>query len=138
MAVVTTDLESRLQDWARVWGGGIYGIGGGSSSPLGSMIKWGGRAPSGLGHMPETPLADEVNQVVSDLMRSARGRTPAAVLKCEYFHLGWALEHKLDDLRARSVELGRTTYYKNLRIARDHVRDALGLIDHEKQAVYEL
>jgi len=100
----------------------MYGISGGANSPMGSMIKWGGRPPSGLGHMPETPLADEVNDAVSALMRQPLGRVPALVLKCEYLTPGKPMESKLQELREEHAEtLSRVRYYQHLQTGRRYV-----------------
>lgn len=117
-----SDLEARLTEWGRVYGGGRYGLDEGMKSPLGSMMKWGGRPPSGLGQEPATPEADEVHAAVRALQRQSEGRLAAAALQEEYFYPGQPVDTKLRRLsRDTRSEVSRVRYYQLLRLARIHV-----------------
>lgn len=116
------DLEARLTDWGRVYGGGRYDLAEGIKSPLGTMMKWGGRPPSGLGQEPATPQADEVHAAVRALARQSGGRLAAAALQEEYFYPGQPVDTKLRRLaRDTRSEVSRVRYYQLLRVARIHV-----------------
>lgn len=117
----TGDLEARLRDWAAAYAGGIYDLDEGIKSPMGQMMKWGGRPPTGLGQTPATPEADDVQDAVHALAIQPQGRLPAAVLRCEYFHPSWTMEDKLDDLRGDGFDVPRTRYYQHLQSARKYV-----------------
>lgn len=115
-------------DWGRVYGGGRYGLNEGLKSPLGSMMKWGGRPPSGLGQEPATPEADEVHAAVRALACQSGGRLAAAALQEEYFFPGQPVDTKLRRLaKSARAEIGRVRYYQLLRIARVHVAGWLRL-----------
>lgn len=115
------DLEERLRDWASAYAGGSYDLDESIRSPMGQAMKWGGRPPTGLGQIPATPEADEVQDAVHALAVQPDGRVPAAVLRCEYFHPGWAMDHKLDDLRSDGFDVPRTRYYQHLQSGRKYV-----------------
>ncbi|MGH8158385.1 MAG: hypothetical protein ACREPQ_09705 [Rhodanobacter sp.] len=118
----TADLEARLTDWANVYGGGRYGISDGLKSPMGSMMKWGGRPPSGLGQDPPTPEADAVQDAVRALERQQHGWLPAQVLRCEYLTPGQPIDSKLQRLRAAGSSVSdRARYAQLLAEGRKHV-----------------
>jgi len=126
------ELESRLVEWGREYGGGKYGIRGeivdgvvvGSSygdSPLASLMKWHGRPPDGLGFAPASTGADEVDAAVRALALQSMGRLPAIIVTLEYWLPGQPVESKLMRLRKRGDNVGRVRYYQHLRIAKIHV-----------------
>lgn len=138
-----SDLEQRLVEWGKEYGGGRYGIKAtiengvvtGASygdSPLASMMKWHGRPPDGLGYESSCTAADEVHDAVKALIATEQGWVPSEVLRCEYWLPGQPLEMKLQKLRYIGNNLGRTSYYKHLRTARIFVAGALGLRVHEE------
>lgn len=122
------DLEARLLDWGRVYGGGRYGLSEGIKSPLGTMMKWGGRPPSGLGQEEATPQADEVHAAVRALARQSAGRLAAFALQEEYFNLGQPMEAKLKRItRFAQSDVSRVRYHQLLRVGRIHVAGWLRL-----------
>ena len=122
-----SDLEQRLVEWGREYGGGRYERESGSGSWLSSMMKWHGRPPSGLGYVASCTAADEVQKAVEALSQHEGGLIPACVLSCEYLTPGQPLESKLHRLRQRGDNLGKTSYYKHLRKARQFVAGHLNL-----------
>ncbi|PXV60676.1 hypothetical protein SAMN04487785_102404 [Dyella jiangningensis] len=114
-------LEDRLVEWGKEYGGGRYGDIGGSGSPLASMMKWHGRAPTGLGHVPVWTAADDVQEAVMALAKQEQGWLPAQILRCEYLTPGQPMESKLQKLRRIGDNVGRVRYYQHLRTARIHV-----------------
>lgn len=116
------DLEARLVEWGREYGGGKYELQEGLQSPMGSMMKWGGRPPSGLGQNPPTPGADEVQAAVHALAQQISGWPAANVLRVEYFHLGRPVQAKIQSLHAMGIMVSdRARYSQLLRDARIHV-----------------
>lgn len=130
------ELEARLAEWARVYGGGRYGLSEGLKSPMGSMMKWGGRAPTGLGQEPATPDADAVQDAVRALEQQGRGWLPAQVLRCEYLTPGVPIESKLQRLRRVGENVSRVRYYEHLRTARVHVAGWLRIPFDDESVVY--
>jgi len=132
------DLEQRLIEWAREYGGGKYGINAQiengvvvevsyGNSPLASMMKWHGRPPEGLGYVPTNTAADEVQQAYEALCGQEQGWLPAQVLRCEYCLPGQPIESKIQKLARFGEHLGRTSYYKRLRQARKFVAEKIGI-----------
>jgi hypothetical protein len=122
------ELETRLKEWADEYGGGRYesyiGLG---NSPLASMMKWHGRPPSGLGHVPLNTAADEVEEAYEALCKQEQGWLPAQVLRCEYCLPGQPIESKIQKLARFGEQLSRVRYYQLLRVARIHVAGWLHL-----------
>lgn len=127
-----TQLEDRLIEWGREYGGGKYGIRGeivdgvvvGSSygdSPLASLMKWHGRPPDGLGFEPSCSAADEVDAAVRALALQPMGRLPAVIVTLEYWLPGQPVESKQGRLRKLGDNVSRAGYYNHLRIAKVHV-----------------
>lgn len=127
-----SDLEQRLVEWGREYGGGKYGIKAtiedgvvtGASygdSPLASMMKWHGRPPDGLGYQPCNTAADEVDEAVRALSVQPQGLLPSIVLTLEYWLPGQTVESKLSRLRKRGDNVSRVRYYQHLRLAKIHV-----------------
>lgn len=115
------DLENRLLEWGKEYGGGKYEDIGAVKSWLGSMVKWGGRAPTGLGYVPIGTAADDVQEAIEALSRQDGGELPSCVIRCEYLTPGQPMEMKLQRLRRMGENPGRVRYYQHLRIARIHV-----------------
>lgn len=124
-----SELENRLTEWARHYGGSRYENESGGHSWLASLMKWHGRPPSGLGFATECRPADEVQQVVEDLQREDWLRSQ--VLRCEYLTPGQPIHSKLQRLRRLGENMGRSTYYARLRSARRYVAARLGIRDDE-------
>lgn len=127
-----TQLEDRLIEWGREYGGGKYGIRGeivdgvvvGSSygdSPMASLMKWHGRPPDGLSGAPSCSAADEVDEAVRALALQPMGRLPSIVVTLEYWLPGQPIESKQMRLRKLGDNVGRASYYNHLRIAKVHV-----------------
>lgn len=121
------DLERRLVEWGKEYGGGRYEFASGGLSPLYVMMKWHGRPPQGLGYTPTNTAADEVHAAVKALAAQEQGWLPAEVLRCEYWLPGQPIDSKLQKLRRIGDNVGRTTYYKHLRRARQFVAESLNL-----------
>jgi hypothetical protein len=115
------DLEARLVEWGREYGGGKYEQESGGSSPLASLMKWHGRPPTGLGFVSDNLAADEVQAAVEALVKQGTGYVPANVIRCEYWLPGQPVHSKLQKLRAMGIGLQRVQYYQKLREARIHV-----------------
>ena len=122
-----SDLEARLVEWGKEYGGGRYEFLGSLTSPMESLMKWHGRAPSGLGQTQTCTAADEVQSAVMALEAQAQGAIPAMVLRCEYLTPGQPIESKLQRMRRAGENLARVRYYQHLRIARIHVAGWLRL-----------
>jgi hypothetical protein len=135
MARRTADLEARLTDWASAYGGGRYGLSEGLKSPMGSMMLWGGRPPSGLGQTPQTPDADRVEDAVRALEKQDHGWLPVQVIRCEYFTPGQPLDMKLQSLRKIGENVSKARYYQHLRTARMHIAAWLHIPMSEEDGV---
>ena len=120
-----TDLEQRLVDWGREYGGSRYESASSGASPLASLMKWHGRAPQGLGYAPMSTAADEVQKAVEALAKQTGGLAPAMVLRCEYLTPGQPNEAKRSRLRAVGQAMGRVRYYQHLFTARVYVAGCL-------------
>ncbi len=116
-----TDLESRLIEWGKEYGGGKYEFASGGGSWLASMMKWHGRPPQGLGYVATNTAADEVHAAVKALAAQEQGWLPAEVLRCEYWLPGQPVDSKLQKLRRIGDNVSRVRYYQHLRVARVHV-----------------
>lgn len=120
----TDELESRLRDWCREYGGGQYeNIGWQGLSPLAVLMTYHGRAPQGLNPGPvgsRTP-ADDVQAAVMALGAQSQGWLPAQVIRVEYLMPGKPIEAKLQGLRRLGSSVSRVRYYQLLRLARVHV-----------------
>jgi hypothetical protein len=138
-----SDLEARLTEWGKEYGGGKYGIHGEivdgvvmasyGNSPLASMMKWHGRPPDGLGYVPTFTAADEVDEAVRALAVQPMGRLPAIVLTLEYWLPGQPIDSKTKKLRGLGDNVGRVRYYQHLRLARIHVAGWLHLAFSEEK-----
>lgn len=116
------ELEERLVEWGREYGGGRYEALGAGNSPLASMIKWHGRPPQGLSYdVGDTAKADEVQHAVEALAAQQKGFVPSLVIRCEYLLPGQPNESKLQRLRRLGHSMIRVRYYQHLRLAQVHV-----------------
>lgn len=123
-----SNLEARLVEWGKEYGGGKYEeIGWQGKSPLASMMKWHGRPPDGLGYESNFTGADEVDAAVRALALQPEGRLPAIVVTLEYWLPGQPVESKQQKLRRIGDNVGRTKYYGFLRIAREFISGAIGV-----------
>lgn len=114
-------LEKRLQEWVSEYGGGKHAQLEAGTSWLWSLIKWHGRAPTGLGYEATgSTAADEVQAAVEALQRQKHGWTPAAVLRCEYFS-GASKYEKLHRLARIGLKMDETRYSQHLRVAKIHI-----------------
>lgn len=120
-----TDLESRLVEWGREYGGGKYeDTGWQGASPLLTMMTYHGRAPQGLNprnRKDRTP-ADDVHDAVQALGRQRGGWNASCVIRAEYMLPGQPVIAKLQKLRAAGVSVSdKSRYSQLLREARIHV-----------------
>lgn len=117
-----TDLEARLVEWGKEYGGGKYEHESGGSSPLASLMKWHGRPPTGLGFVPVNTAADEVHAAVKALAQQTSGYAAANVIRCEYWMPAQPVQAKMQKLRAMGIPVSdRARYSQLLRDARIHV-----------------
>jgi len=141
-----TTLENRLVEWGKEYGGGRYGIkativdgvvscASYGDSPLASMMKWHGRPPDGLGYYSSCTAADEVDTAVRALSLQPQGLLPSIIVTLEYWLPGQPIESKQARLRKRGDHVGRTTYYKHLRVARKFIAEYLGVAFCETEEV---
>jgi hypothetical protein len=131
-----SDLEARLTEWGKEYGGGKYeDIGWQGKSPLASMMKWHGRPPDGLGYEAVFTAADEVDEAVRALALQPEGRLPAVVVTLEYWLPGQPIEAKQQKLRGIGDNVGRVRYYQHLRTARIHIAGWLHIAFSEDDAV---
>lgn len=117
-----SELERRLHEWAKEWGGGKYRSEseGGGGSWLASMMKWHGRPPSGLGYVPIDTPADDVQDAVIALGAQNGGWIPACVLRAEYFSAA-PKQEKLRRLGSIGMPMDESRYSRHLRVAKVHV-----------------
>lgn len=125
-------LEMRLIEWGREYGGGRYeDTGWHGVSPLYSLMRYHGRPPQGLS--PKTTKdwtpADEVQRAVDTMAREQAGHTRGQVIRCEYMTPGLALDSRLQRLRSIGCPMSRSTYYRHLKEARSVVARMLGLME---------
>jgi hypothetical protein len=117
-----SDLEARLTEWGKEYGGGKYeDIGWQGKSPLASMMKWHGRPPDGLGYEAVFTAADEVDEAVRALALQPAGRLPAIVVTLEYWLPAQPVESKQQKLRKLGDNVSRAQYYHLMRTAKVHI-----------------
>ena len=117
-----SDLEARLSEWGKEYGGGKYEqIGWQGKSPLASMMKWHGRPPDGLGYENLRTSADDVDAAVRALAVQPDGRLPAIIVTLEYWLPGQPIESKQQKLRDIGDNVARRGYYSHLQIARVYI-----------------
>jgi hypothetical protein len=120
----SSDLEFRLAEWAKEYRGGKYDhIGWPSKSTLHAAMVFQGPPPriAITRGVPITTAGDEVQDAVKALELQPVGERPAAVLRCEYFDPGAAIEHRLQKMRRIGMGCSRADYYQSLRVAKVHV-----------------
>lgn len=120
----TNDLEQRLVEWGKEYGGGKYEDNGWQGvSNIYPLTKYHGRPPQGL--MPprrgSRTQADDVQDAVRALETQPAGFRPAMVIRAEYIEHGKPFESKRQGLKKIGQSMGRSDYYKSLKIARVHV-----------------
>ncbi len=133
-----TELERRLREWGKEYGGSRYDdIAWPSSSAMAILIKYHGRAPDNLN--PRAVLgtsADQVEDAVRVLAAERTGRERAAIIRTEYWMRNAAMEHKLQCLRERHrVNIGVRGYYTQLQLARSFLAGWLRLPVREPSEV---
>jgi hypothetical protein len=120
-------LESRLQDWAREYGGGRYATLGFSTGEhiLARLIEFGGFLPGSSAPRSAIALtgADEVEQTVRRLAKCWPAH--ARVLRCDYFAPNMAMENRLNMLRKLGHKVSRSGYYTRLESAKLYVAASL-------------
>lgn len=128
MAKRVSDLEARLIEWGKEYGGSRYEYDSGGGSPMGSMIKWGGRPPTGLGHDAITTAGDDVQAAYMALAKQSHGWVPSEVLRCEYWLTGQTRDeklHKLHKLAKIGAKMDAVRYCQHLRMAKIYVAGSL-------------
>lgn len=120
-------LESRLDDWAREYGGGKYATLGFSTGEhvLAKLIEYGGFLPGSTGprNMVSLTMADEVEQIVRRMGKTWPAH--AAVLRCDYFCPKMAMDARLEMLRKAGFKMGKASYYIKLESAKLYVAGSL-------------
>lgn len=108
------------------------------------MIRWGGRAPQGMGGAGWVwTAADDVHEAVAALEKQPHGYAPAMVLRAEYLTPGQPRVEKMRRLRRLGIQLDTTRYSQHLRLAKVHVAGWLKLpfeepmTDHERLEMLE-
>jgi hypothetical protein len=115
------DLEVRLTEWGKEYGGGKYGGVLGGGSVLATMMKWHGRPPFGLNSAPAGTAAEEVNEAVLALALQEKGFAPSQVIRIEYTLPGQPRESKRQKLSKIGLQMGDVRYCQHLRLAKIHV-----------------
>lgn len=127
MAVVSKlVLESRLEDWAREFGGSRYAtIGKSGPHILARLIEFGGFLPASSGprNMVSLTMADEVEQIVKRMAKTWPAH--AKVLRCDYFCPKMAMDDRLEMLRKAGHKIGKASYYIKLESAKLYVAGSL-------------
>lgn len=118
------DLEQRLIEWGREYGGGRYEDNGWHGvSNIYPLTRYHGRPPQGLvpPRKGSRTRADDVQDAIMALMEQPSGLRPAMVIRAEYLEPGKPFESKQQGLKRIGQAMGRSDYYKQLKIARVHV-----------------
>lgn len=126
------ELEGRLIEWGKEYGGGKYeNIGWQGKSPIITLMTYHGRAPEGLGYHPNPSKApaDYVEEAVARLQVQRSGYRAAMVIRAEYMLPGQPVVSKLQKLCRIGVDLhgSRSRYSQLLTAARMFVAGHLGL-----------
>lgn len=123
-----SELERRLENWAKEYGGGRYEhVGWNSRNMLATLIEHEGFVPDARGYIPVAiqTQADEIECAVRAMEASGMFK-PGRVLRCEYFMPNSAEEVKLQNLRALGLGMSRSGYYNYLAQAKAYVAGAIG------------
>jgi len=107
------ELDDRLKYWGNEYSRKV--VLGSGGSWLASLIRWHGRAPSGLGQDSTDTEADEVEAAVQFLEVQPAGRQMAEVLRAHY------MSHEPRERRLRRLQLSTVRYSQLLRAGRIHV-----------------
>lgn len=121
-----TELERRLQEWAREYGGKDHGNGWPGRNFLATLVEHEGFVPNSRGYVP-VPIrtaADEIERAVMDMERQGFFK-PGRVLRCEFFMLRSPFEAKMQNLREIGLPMSRAGYYLYLGQAKAFVMGAL-------------
>jgi hypothetical protein len=121
------DLESRLVEWGKEYGGGKYeDVGWHGYSPLITLMTYHGQAPQGLNprtSKDRTP-ADDVEDAITTLASQQGGWHAANIIRAEYTLSGKPVDAKIQILRSLKPPVhvsGRARYSQLLQIGRVHV-----------------
>lgn len=118
------DLEARLNEWGKEYGGGRYdNIGWQGASPIVTLMTYHGRAPQGLNpaRVETNGSADEVEAAVRALQSQRSGRVLADVLRCEYYVRDIERQDRLRKLSRIGHRMETSRYSHHLRSAKIHV-----------------
>jgi len=118
------DLEARLMDWGREYGGSQYdNIGWQGVSPILTLMTYHGKAPQGLNpaRIETNGPADEVEAAVRALELQKSGRVLACVLRCEYYVRDIERRDRLSRLSRIGHRMETSRYSHHLRSAKIHV-----------------
>lgn len=122
-----TELENRLKAWAEEYGGGKYAnVGWSGRNLLATLIEHEGFVPDARGfvQIPIRSPADEVEAAVRGMEVGGWIRQ-AKSLRCDYFHPSWAIDVRLQAMRAIGFQVSRAAYYDLLAQAKAFVAGAL-------------
>lgn len=114
--MIDSELERRLLEWAKEYGGRDPGNGWPGRNFLATLIEHEGFVPNSRGYVP-VPIrtaADEIEQAVMG-MEAGGFFKPGRVLRCEYFMQRSPIEAKLQNLRAIGLPMSRAGFYLYLR-----------------------
>jgi hypothetical protein len=125
--MIESELQERLKNWAREYGGGRYEhISWNGRNLLQVLIDHKGEVPDARGYVP-VPIktaADDVEEIVKTMQNGGRFRI-AMVLRCEFYNLDAPIEHKLTKLGDLGLPMSRSGYYAYLSQAVAYVDGAL-------------
>ena len=114
------DLDDRLKQWGHQYSRRV--VLGSGGSWLASLMRWHGRAPTGLVAEDLTGTqADEVEQAVQMLERQRNGQQIALVLRAEF------MDNEPRERRLRRLQVSTVRYSQLLRLGRIHVAGWLRL-----------
>jgi len=114
------DLDDRLKQWGNEYSRRV--VLGSGGSWLASLMRWHGRAPSGL--VPDEMTgteADDVELAVQMLERQRNGRQIALILRAEF------MDNEPRERRLRRLHVSTVRYSQLLRLGRIHVAGWLRL-----------
>jgi hypothetical protein len=121
-----TELERRLLEWAKEYGGKDPGNGWPGRNFLATLVEHEGFVPNSRGYVP-VPIrtaADEIEQAVMEMERKGFFK-PGRVMRCEYFMLRAPFESKMQNMRAIGLPMSRAGYYLYLGQAKAFIAGAL-------------
>lgn len=124
--ITETELDRRLTEWAKEYGGRDHGNGWPGRNFLATLIEHRGFVPNSRGYIP-VPVAtqaDDVEKAVVCMERISLFK-PGRVVRCEYFMLRAPFESKIQNLRAIGLPMSRAGYYMYLAQAKAFLLGAL-------------